>query len=339
VPLPHAAARRVYEEDGSFAESWIDEGIVEGQTLHLRVEADQAGERLDRYVTRSVATLSRSYARQLIEDGHIQVNEQGVKPSQPVRTGDVVTVYRPLHQPTDIVPEDIPLAVVYEDADIAVINKVAGMVVHPSPGHTSGTLVHALLARYPDLHIGGDIRPGIVHRLDLGTSGLIVIARHDEAMRLLKEQQKARTMHKAYLTVVEGPFQETSGLIDAPIGRHPTDRKRQAVVADGRSARTHYTIIEALGHYTLVEAVLETGRTHQIRVHFAHRQRPVLADPLYGPRRSRTAFGLTHQFLHAYKLGLYLPSSGEWREFLAPLPDDLAAVLEKLRRAVQIRET
>lgn len=313
--------------------------MADGEILHLQVHPEQAGERIDRYVTRTVTTLSRSYARQLIQDGHIQVNEQGVKPSQTVRPGDVITIYRPVARPTDIVPEDIPLKIVYEDADVAVVDKPAGMVVHPSPGHTSGTLVHALLARYPDLQIRGDVRPGIVHRIDQGTSGLLVIARHDTAMHHLKEQQKARTMHKAYLTVVEGPFRETSGIIDAPIGRHPTDRKRQAVIADGRDARTHYHVLEPLGVYTLVEAILETGRTHQIRVHFAYQQRPVLADRIYGPRKPRATFGLTRQFLHAYKLGFYLPSCGQWREFTASLPDDLATVLAKLRAAVKNLET
>lgn len=309
--------------------------MAHAETLQLFVEPEGAGERIDRYVSQVVETLSRSYARQLIEDGHIQINQCGVRPSQPVKPGDVITIQRPLPQPTDIIPEAIPLTIVYEDADVAVVEKPAGMVVHPSPGHTSGTLVNALLARYPDLHIGNDIRPGIVHRLDQDTSGLLVIARHNEAMRLLKAQQKDRAMHKAYLAVVEGHFSEMVGVIQAPIGRHPTDRKRQAVVPHGRDARTHYRVVEELGNYTLVEAVLETGRTHQIRVHFAHKQRPLLGDPLYGQRRRRATFGLQRQFLHAYKLGFTLPSSGTWCEFQSLLPDDLTAALRSLRLAAR----
>jgi 23S rRNA pseudouridine1911/1915/1917 synthase len=207
------------------------------------------------------------------------------------------------------------------------------MVVHPAPGHPRGTLANALLARYPGLQIGGSVRPGLVHRIDQDTSGLLVVARTDQAMHDLIAQQQARSMHKAYLAVVEGRMKEPQGTIDAPIGRHPTDRKRQAIVAGGREARTHYRVLEELGRYTLLEARLETGRTHQIRVHFAAQQRPVLGDPLYGPRRQRATFGLRRQFLHAYRLGFRLPGSGTWREFESPLPPDLAATLDKLRRA------
>jgi 23S rRNA pseudouridine1911/1915/1917 synthase len=210
------------------------------------------------------------------------------------------------------------------------------MVVHPAPGHNDGTLVNAILARYPDVNLCGTLRPGIVHRLDQGTSGLLVVARNDHAMHSLTEQQKARTMHKAYLAVVEGRFKEPAGLIDAPIGRHPNDRKRRAVVMDGRDARTGYRVIEELDNYTLIEAVLETGRTHQIRVHFSYKNRPVLADPLYGPRKPRATFGLKRQFLHAYKLGFFLPADNTWREFTAPLPEDLLTVLNKLRASVRI---
>lgn len=307
------------------------EGAVEEEVLRLQVPQDRAGERLDRYVTLTVDTLSRSYARQLIEDGHIQINQRYARPGQPVQVGDLITVRRPLPQPTDIVSEDIPLNIVYEDEDVVVVDKAAGMVVHPAPGHIRGTLVNALLARYPDMQVSGDIRPGIVHRLDRDTSGLLVVARHDRARHFLTEQQKARTMLKAYLAVVEGRLKEPVGVIDAPIGRHPVDRKRQAVMADGRPARTHYQVLEEIGDYTLIEALLETGRTHQIRVHFSYKSRPLLGDPMYGPRKQRVTFGLKRQFLHAYKLGFNLPSEGTWREFISPLPADLATTLEKLR--------
>jgi 23S rRNA pseudouridine1911/1915/1917 synthase len=308
---------------------------VSGEILNFQIEAAQAGTRLDRYIAGVVETLSRSYARKLIDEGNIRVNQQAAKPAQPLRMGDIITVQVPAPQPVELTPEPIPLAIIYEDSDIVMVNKPAGMVVHPAPGHHSGTLVHALLARYPDMHVSGDMRPGIVHRLDQDTSGLLVVARHDQAMRTLSEQQKARLMHKAYLLVVEGHFREPEGVIDAPIGRHPHDRKRQAIVANGRAARTHYRVLEELGPYTLLEARLETGRTHQIRVHFASRHRPVLADPLYGPRKPRATFGLQRQFLHAWKLGLYLPSDGTWQEYEAPLPADLQTALHRLRASVQ----
>ena len=312
-----------------------DEELAE-DVLRLVVESEDEGLRLDRFAADKVADLSRSYAHQLIEDAHIRVNGKDARPSLALRAGDVVTIYRPVAQPTDLVAQDIPLSVVYEDADVVVVDKPAGMVVHPAPGHLEGTLVNALLARYPDITVGGDLRPGIIHRLDRDTSGLLVVARNDRARHHLQEQQQARTMRKAYLVVVEGRFKQPEGLIDAPIARHPTDRLRQAIVADGRVARTHWTVLEDLAEYTLLEARLETGRTHQIRVHFAYKSRPVLGDPLYGPKKPRATFGLTRQFLHAYRLGFALPSTGAWAEFESPLPADLQAALQKLRARVAV---
>ncbi|MBK9710999.1 MAG: RluA family pseudouridine synthase [Kouleothrix sp.] len=301
------------------------------EVVRLLVERDDEGQRLDRFAAAKVPDLSRSYARQLIEDAHIRLNDRDARPSAQLHVGDVVTIYRPIPQPTDLVAQDIPLEVVYEDADVVVIDKPAGMVVHPAPGHLDGTLVNALLARYPDITVGSDLRPGIVHRLDRDTSGLLVVARNDQARHHLQAQQQARTMAKAYLVVVEGRFKEPEGLIDAPIARHPTDRMRQAIVAGGREARTRWRVLEDLGEYTLIEARLETGRTHQIRVHFAYKSRPVVGDPLYGPRKPRATFGLTRQFLHAYRLGFALPSTNSWAEFESPLPSDLLAALDKLR--------
>jgi 23S rRNA pseudouridine1911/1915/1917 synthase len=305
----------------------------QAEPLALTVAAEDEGQRLDRYVAARVANLSRSYAQQLIDDNHIRVNGRDARASATLRAGDVVTVWRPLPQPTDLVAEDIPICVVYEDADAVVVDKPAGMVVHPAPGHPRGTLVNALLARYPDIAIGGDLRPGIVHRLDRETSGLLVVARNERALRDLQAQQQARSMRKIYLAVAEGRFREPEGLIDAPIARHPTDRTRMAVAAGGRSARTHWRVLEELGGYTLLEVRLETGRTHQIRVHFAHKSRPLLGDPLYGPKRPRASFGLARQFLHAHRLGFRLPTGGEWAEFESPLPPDLAEALERLRAA------
>jgi 23S rRNA pseudouridine1911/1915/1917 synthase len=298
----------------------------------LTVEAEAAGERLDRYVARALPSLSRSYAQQLIGAGQVMVNGQSARASLGLRAGDQVEVRVPPPQPIALIAEPIPLTVIYEDDDVVVIDKPAGMVVHPAPGHPGGTLVNALLARYPAMQVAGDLRPGIVHRLDAGTSGLLVVARHDSALRDLAEQQRQRQMRKIYLAVAEGRFKEPEGVIDAPIGRHPSDRLRMAVVPDGRPARTHYRLLEELGAYSLLELRLETGRTHQIRVHLLQRQRPVLGDPLYGERRGRPRFGLERQFLHAQQLGFRLPSGG-WREFSSPLPADLAAALARLRAA------
>jgi 23S rRNA pseudouridine1911/1915/1917 synthase len=313
----------------------MDKTDTQQETIHLQVQPQQAGMRLDRYVAEAIPHLTRSYIRQLIDEGLVLLNQQsGIKSGSALRPGDSVRVHLPPPQPTDLQPEALPLRVVYEDEHVVVVDKEAGMVVHPAPGHPGGTLVNALLARYPDMCVNDTLRPGIVHRLDQDTSGLLVVARTSAAMQALKAQQDARQMHKAYLLVVQGRMPEPQGTIDAPIGRHPADRKRQAVVANGRAARTHYRVCEDLERYTLLEAVLETGRTHQIRVHFAWRNRPVLGDPLYGPRKPRRTFGLQRQFLHAHKLGFALPGDGSWREFCSPLPPDLAAVLEKLRRAV-----
>ncbi len=298
--------------------------------LTFLLEPAEAGQRVDRVAAARLPDVSRSRVQRLIEEGWITLNGRMVRASAAVRAGDRLDVTIPPPEPTELVPQELPLAVVYEDGDIVVVDKPAGLVVHPAPGHAQDTLVNALLARYPDLAVGDSIRPGIVHRLDRYTSGLIVIARHDAAHQSLAAQMAERTMLKAYLVLVDGHMPQREGRIEAPIGRHPRQRQQMAVVSKGRPARTRYQVLEELGPYTLVEAQLETGRTHQIRVHFAHAGHPVLGDPQYG--RLAGALGLTRQFLHAYRLGLRLPSSGEYREFASPLPDDLAEVLEKLRR-------
>ena len=304
-------------------------------TIELYVPTQSAGERLDRFVAQTVADLSRSLVQQLIGSGHVTVDGRLARSSLILRGGEHVQVCVPPPQPTELQPEAIPLQIVFEDEDIVVVEKPAGMVVHPAPGHSGGTLANALLARYPDMQTGGSIRPGIVHRLDQGTSGLLVVARHDQAMHALTEQQQARSMLKIYLAVVEGSFKEPDGVIDAPIGRHPTDRLRMAVTSGptGRAARTHYRVLEELGSYTLLELRLETGRTHQIRVHMLHRGRPILGDQLYAGRRSRPTFGLNRQFLHAHRLGFHHPRDRRWTEYHSPLPSDLQQALERLRRA------
>ncbi len=303
---------------------------VNSTIYSLTVDAESAGERLDRYVAQALPALSRSYAQQLIVAAQITVNGRPARASLGLCAGDQVAVAVPPPRPVALTPEPIPLSIIYEDADVVVVDKPAGMVVHPAPGHPGGTLVNALLARYPDMQVSGDLRPGIVHRLDAGTSGLLVVARNDAAMRSLADQQRERQMRKIYLAVAEGRFQVAEGVIDAPVGRHPRERLRMAVTPQGRPARTHYRVAEELGAYTLLELRLETGRTHQIRVHLLHIQRPVLGDPLYGARKGRASFGLGRQFLHAQQLGFHLPS-GEWREFCSPLPEDLQAALDKLR--------
>jgi 23S rRNA pseudouridine1911/1915/1917 synthase len=302
------------------------------ETTHYSLKVEQAdeGQRLDRYVARILPDLSRSYTQQLIEAAQITVNGQPARASLGLRVGDLVAVAIPPPRPVELVAQAIPLSIVYEDTNVVVIDKPAGMVVHPAPGHTDGTLVNALLARYPDMQVAGDLRPGIVHRLDAGTSGLLVVARNDTALRDLADQQRARQMRKIYLAVVEGRFKKPDGQIDAPVGRHPNDRMRMTVTQRGRSARTHYRVIEELGTYTLLELRLETGRTHQIRVHLQHIGRPVLGDPLYGARKGRPSFGLTRQFLHAQQLGFRLPD-GEWQEFSSAMPTDLQTALKKLR--------
>lgn len=299
------------------------------EPLNLTIDETAAGGRIDRYLAGALPDMSRSYAQHLLADGHVRVNGKPVKPSYAVQPDDQVSVTLPIPQPSDILPENIPLVIRYEDNDLLVVDKPAGMVVHPAPGHSTGTLVNALLHHYPTMQIGDDLRPGIVHRLDRDTSGLLVVAKHDRAKTWLQAQQQARTMLKLYLALIEGSFKEPQGVIDAPIDRNPNDRLRMAIVQTGRPSRTHYRTLEQLGPFSLVEARLETGRTHQIRVHFAHKHHPVIGDPLYGPRRAIHSLGLQRQCLHAQRLG-FKRLDGEWIECASPLPPDLQAVLDKL---------
>jgi 23S rRNA pseudouridine1911/1915/1917 synthase len=311
-------------------------GTSENRTIEWVAGPEHAGERLDRAVTARLDGLSRSYAESLIESSAVRVNGLAVsKPAHKLREGDEIEVEVPAPRPTSVEAEQIPLSVVYEDADLLVIDKPAGMVVHPAPGHSGGTLVNALLAHVPgiDLDMGDEARPGIVHRLDKDTSGLIVAAKRRSAHDALSRQMASRTMLKEYLAIVTGTPRPPQGVVDAPIARDPRDRQRMAVVAGGRTARTRYTVEEVLQGYSLVRVTLETGRTHQIRVHMASIGHPVLGDPVYGKRTLKDAarLGLRRQFLHAHRLGFTLPSSGEWREFVSPLPGDLQAVLERLQ--------
>jgi len=301
--------------------------------MERRIELNvrEGGARLDTYIAQIVTDLSRSMVQKLLRAGRISVNGKAVKASYRIEPGDAVTVRVPPPEPTQILAERIPLNIAYENADVIVVDKPAGMVVHPAFGHRSGTLVNALLAHCPDLAgIGGQIRPGIVHRLDKDTSGLIVVAKSDAAHQQLQNQFKERLVHKTYLALTEGVLTAPCGVIDAPIGRDPLHRQRMAVQRrGGREARTEYRVQEYFPQNSLVAAEPVTGRTHQIRIHFAFIGHPIVGDRVYGFSKQR--LGLQRQFLHAARLAFALPGSGQFVEFRSELPSDLASVLTALR--------
>lgn len=302
----------------------------------LRFCVEQGDLRIDRYIAREAPDLSRSLVQKLLEEGRVTVSGQVPKASYKVQPGDEIIVRLPPPEPTAVRAEPIPLTIIYEDADIVVVDKPAGMVVHPAHGHHSGTLVNALLAHCPDLAgIGGEQRPGIVHRLDKDTSGLLIVAKNDAAHHYLQSQFQTRSVHKVYLALVEGVPQAAHGVIDAPIGRDPQHRQRMAVATHSshkaREARTEYRIVERFRQHALVEAEPITGRTHQIRIHLAFIGHPVVGDRVYGFRRQRLP--VPRQFLHAARIAFTLPGSGRPVEFTSPLPEDLAAVLRSLRQA------
>ena len=290
-----------------------------------------AGERLDVFAA-GLAEVTRSRAGTLIREGRVAVD--GVaqqKPGFRLRDGSRVSIEIPAPVPAQARPEDIPLEIVYQDEDVAVVFKPSGMVVHPAAGNETGTLVNALLSRLDNLSgIGGEIRPGIVHRIDKDTSGLLLVAKNDMAHVSLSEQIKAHTVHRAYKAILIGGFKEDEGDVDAPIGRHPVDRKRMAIVPDGREARTHWTVLERLRGATLVECRLTTGRTHQIRVHMASIGHPVLGDPVYGPRHSPYPVS-GGQLLHAYRIGFVHPRTGREMIFEADPEPRFQNWLRKLR--------
>jgi len=298
------------------------------KTIHLI--ADKAGLRLDIYICRSDKDFTRSYVQRLINSGYVTVNDRVAKPSLKIKVGDAIVVNLPPPEPSPaLVAEHMPLAILYEDSDLLVIDKPAGITVYPAPGHPSHTLMNAVLAHCPDIsNIDGSVRPGIVHRLDKDTSGVMVVAKNKVAQLNLSAQLKSRRVLKKYLVLVKGHPSPEEGVIEAPIGRHPKDRKRMAVVPGGREARTLYRVKRRLDGYTLVEATLQTGRTHQIRVHFSRMGWPVAGDPVYGMRTPH----LQRQFVHAFLLGFRLPSTGEYVEFQSELPADLEEALEKVSR-------
>jgi len=297
----------------------------------LQLTVSEGGERVDKYVAGEVPSLSRSQVQDLIARGLITVNGIEVKPSQRLKEGDSVGVIVPPAEEVELVPERIPLRIVYEDEDLVVVDKPPGLVVHPAAGHQRGTLLNALLARYPDLPLDEEKRSGIVHRLDKDTSGLIVVARSRDAREHLQAQFKAREVLKVYLSLVEGVVEPRNGVIEASIGRDSRDRKRMAVVrSGGRRAVTEFRVLERLGEYTLLETRPRTGRTHQVRVHLAFLGHPVVGDSVYGHRKQR--LGLERQFLHAHRLAFRHPSSDRQVDLVSELPSDLERVLEMLRR-------
>lgn len=288
----------------------------------------ESGIRLDKALA-DLTELSRSQANEAIKNGNILVNGKAVKAKYSVKEGDLVTYDLPEPEVLEYEAEDIPLDIVYEDDDVAVVNKPQGMVVHPSVGHTSGTLVNALMYHIHDLSsINGVVRPGIVHRIDKDTSGLLMIAKNDRAHQALAEELKDKKSLRKYLAIVHGNISNDRGVIEAPIGRSEKDRKKQAITAKGKPAVTHFKVLERFGNYTLVELTLETGRTHQIRVHMAYIGHPVAGDPLYGPRKTLKGNG---QFLHAQTLGFTHPTTGESLRFSVEPPAIFQETLENLR--------
>lgn len=296
------------------------------EPLKLTVDKDLTG-RIDKQLGHHFQQFSRSHLQKWIEDGHVKVNGQAVKPKYKLAVGDQVVIEPEKPQKIDLAPENIPLDIVYEDDDVIVVNKPQGMVVHPAPGHPDHTLVNALLYHSPLSTINGEFRPGIVHRIDKDTSGLLMVAKNDMAHRSLAAQLKAKTNQREYVALVHGVIKEDAGTIDAPLGRSLKDRKKQAVVADGRHAVTHFKVLKRYQHYTLVSCQLETGRTHQIRVHMKYIGHPLAGDPLYGPRKTLPGTG---QYLHARLLGFKHPRTGKQMTFTAPLPVYFQQMLDKL---------
>ena len=302
------------------------------EPILLRASEESKNQRLDAFLASSLDGLTRSQATQLIESGEVAVNGRAVSKSYKLAGGEDIAVTLPEPEPVEAVPQDIPLDVVYEDADVIVVNKPSGMVVHPAPGHPDGTLVNALLYHCAGTlsGIGGALRPGIVHRIDRDTSGLIIAAKNDAAHQYLSAQLADHTLARTYECIVVGALREDRGTVDAPIARHPTDRKRMAVVAGGREAVTHWEVIARYPGYTHVRCRLETGRTHQIRVHMAYIGHPILGDTVYGAKKEVP--GLTGQCLHAVGLRFLHPRTHEVVELFCPLPEEFTRMLQKIRK-------
>ncbi|MFQ6866269.1 RluA family pseudouridine synthase [Blautia sp.] len=301
--------------------------------LSFTVASDTVSVRIDRYLTEQCPELSRSYIQKLLKDQKVKADHKTVKANYKVQPGQEIVVEIPDAEPLDIQPEDIPLDILYEDPYLLVVNKPKGMVVHPAAGHTGGTLVNAVMAHCGEnlSGINGVLRPGIVHRIDKDTTGALLVCKTDEVHRSLAEQLKEHSIKRRYRAIVRGNLKEDTGTIEGPIGRHPTDRKKMAInYKNGKDAVTHYKVLERFGQYTYVECRLETGRTHQIRVHMSSIGHPLLGDTVYGS--GKDPFHLEGQTLHAMILGFIHPTTGEYMEFSAPLPEYFLKLLEKLRK-------
>lgn len=304
------------------------------ENMNFQVTREEQGDRIDRYLASRLPDYSRSFLQKLVGEGRVLVGDKPVKSNYKINEGDRVSLSVPDAVEPEIIPEPIPLDILYEDASLLVINKPKGMVVHPCPGHYSGTLVNALMYHCKDQlsGINGVMRPGIVHRIDQNTTGSLVVCKTDAAHRFLAQQLKDHSITRKYRAIVHGNLKEEEGTVNAPIGRHPVDRKKMAVNERcGRNAVTHYRVLERFGSFTYLECRLETGRTHQIRVHMASIGHPLLGDDVYGPSRCPIP-GLTGQTLHAMTLGFIHPETGTYMEFEAPLPEYFENLLEKLRR-------
>lgn len=306
------------------------------RTETFGVEAEYEGERLDKYLSaifQDTPAQSRSFFQKLIREGHVQVNDKVQKANYRLKTEELVTIEIPDAVNTPIMPENIPLDILYEDEDILIVNKAKGMVVHPSAGHFSGTLVNAILYHCKDSlsGINGEIRPGIVHRIDMDTTGSLIVCKNDESHVFIAEQIKEHTVNRKYRGIVCGVIKDESGTIDAPVGRHPIDRKKMAVnEKNGKHAVTHFQVLERFSHYTYLEFSLETGRTHQIRVHMASIGHPLLGDALYS--NGKSPYKLQGQTLHAMTIGFIHPRTREYLEVTAPLPEYFNKILTDLRQ-------
>jgi 23S rRNA pseudouridine1911/1915/1917 synthase len=313
----------------------------EGSQTQYIVGQDEQGLRLDVFLSQKDSTLSRSQAKRLIEDGDVLVEGKSARGSHRLKPGETVSLRKPPPIPSEIVPEEIPLSILYEDEAVIVVDKPAGMVVHPAAGNFRGTLVNALQFHCRILSgIGGVMRPGIVHRLDKGTSGLMVVAKSDEAHRHLSDQFKKRQVSKHYLALVHGNVRQDEGIVDAPVGRHPVERKKMSTASRrGKEALTRWKVLERFGVFTLLEAKIETGRTHQIRVHLSALGHPVVGDSVYGrsmraveaPALRAVLKKLTRQALHAGRLSFIHPVTGQEMSFESPLPEDMGEVIRFLR--------
>lgn len=303
--------------------------VMKNMTENYLLQVKNENTRLDKFIAEKISSLSRTRIKELIKEKHVLVNDKKEKTSYQVHEGDEIKVTVPALKPLSVEPENIPLAIVYEDDDVIVVNKPQGMVVHPSVGHPDHTLVNALLYHTKDLAASPEgFRPGIVHRIDKDTSGLLMIAKNANSRTSLEQQLANKSNKRLYLAIVHGNFTEDSGLIDAPIGRDHYNRKKMAVVENGKDAITHFKVLEQFNGYSLIQCQLETGRTHQIRVHLAYIGHPVAGDPLYGPQHTLKGHG---QFLHAQVLGFTQPVSQKWLEFSIDPPQIFEQRLSELR--------